>query len=392
MKLLILKEKIVDMINLVANNSDKRGNNIYLANLYIDVKFNSLTILTSDLQVEMVARCELQDNECINEGKFTVNTRKFYEICKSVQPESILEITYDEDHNTLVVICHKTRFKLSTLPHHGFPLMSESSLSSFDTDHPCEKVKATLMSTDLKKILNKTLAFSAISDVRYYLTGILLEFSKSNLRAVATDGHRLGLCETDIFSSVDNNDIHKCILHKKTISELLRLINNNQDDISLVITNDLLHTVLEIPRKNNIIQVKVTAKHIEGNFPDYNRVIPKLNKNKAIMNLNTFKSACQRVGLMSEDMMKSINLDFGQNLVTITSNTKENEGSESFTIDYNGNDLLISFNSAYILDVLNVIDDQLIQIDFNENTQACLFLNPDDHSQKYIIMPMKNQR
>jgi len=352
-------------------SSKKRQTLPILSNVLLtvdDSNTQQLSITGTDLEVELVGHCQLKQ-PTKQPGMITVPGRKLLDICRSLPDQAEIEITVKD--NRVHIRSGRSRFTLSTLPANDFP-----SIKGFDKriDFPIEQ-------KSLKMLVQRTHFAMAQQDVRYYLNGMLFELNDGSMRTVATDGHRLALNTID--SSVINNDITQVIVPRKGISELMRLIEDNDQEVSVRVGE-------------NHIQVQggdfiFTSKLIDGSFPDYDRVIPKDGNKSIIIDRDGLKDALTRVAILCNEKFRGIRVQLQPGSLTLTANNPEQEeAEETLSIDYQAEDLSIGFNVNYILDILNTIDTDQLKMTFSDADSSVLFeeLNSDGNS-LFVIMPMR---
>ena len=182
--------------------------------------------------------------------------RKFLDICRALPEDAKIPISQSGDK--LSVKSGRSKFSLTTLPAAEFPTIDDINASQ----------SISVPQEALARLLEKTHFSMAQQDVRYYLNGLLLETSGKSLRAVATDGHRLALCEVELDSGKMPDQ--QVIVPRKGVLELQRLMGGSGD--------------LEIELGSNHVRIQLdgirfTSKLIDGRFPEYERVIPQDTKN-----------------------------------------------------------------------------------------------------------------
>ena len=260
-------------------------------------------------------------------------------------------------------------FSLSTLPENEFPLIKGiNDVEVIAVDQ-----------SNLKNLINKTHFSMAQQDVRYYLNGLLIESEGKKLRAVATDGHRLAISDTD---STDPRDGKKqVILPRKGVIELQRLLDKEGR--------------IEILLGSNHIRVKFddvcfTSKLIEGNFPEYQRVIPANPENKLKVNTEKLKGALSRAAILSNEKYRGIRLILKKNdLVIQAHNPEQEQAEEKMDVEYDGSEIEIGFNVNYLVDALNAIDSEDVHVLFMDNNSSCLIQDTNNSSYKFVVMPMR---
>ena len=381
MRLKIAKESLLNVLSHVVGAVERRHTLNILSNVKIQTTQQALTITGSDLEVELVASTTLADGACIETGETTVPARKLVEICKSLPSAALIDLQITEDQRCILK-SGNSRFVLGTLPAEDYPLLStENSLGT--------QVQVT--QRELKRLFEKTAFAMAVQDVRFYLTGTLLEIDQNQLRTVTTDGHRLALCEV-LASSTATSSI-QAIVPRKAVGELQRLLSIEDEQLTLLIGRELLNVTINTPsrdKEQGDITVRFTTKLIDGKFPDYRRVIPRGGDKHVLIAHDVFKQSLQRVAILSNEKLRGVFLNFSQDTLQLRANNPEqDEASEDLVIQYQDAPLEMSFNAQYILDVLSVLDGDDVRMSMTEANQSVLVQDPAHPDQTYVVMPMR---
>lgn len=244
---------------------------------------------------------------------------------------------------------------------------------------------------ELKRLFEKTAFAMAVQDVRFYLTGTLLEIDENQLRAVTTDGHRLALCETAASSTA--TQAIQAIVPRKAVAELQRLLSIEDEPLSLLIGRELLNVTILTPNRDKEqghITVRFTTKLIDGKFPDYRRVIPRGGDKNVSIAHDVFKQSLQRVAILSNEKLRGVFLNFGADCLQLRANNPEqDEAIEDLAIQYADAPMEMSFNAQYLLDVLGALDGDEVCMTMTEANQSVLVHDPAQQDQTYVVMPMR---
>lgn len=376
----IAKETLLNVLTHVMGAVERRHTMNILSNIKIQVSESELTITGSDLEVELVASTALEAGACIQAGESTVPARKLMDICKSLPNSALLDLQVTDDQRC-VLVSGQSRFVLGTLPAEDYPLLNNESTQGTEVQ---------VSQVALKHLFEKTSFAMAVQDVRFYLTGTLLEIEQNQLRAVTTDGHRLALSEATATSNT--NEVQQAIVPRKAVGELQRLLTVEDLPLTILIGRELLNVTIEQPSKGNesAIVVRFTTKLIDGKFPDYRRVIPKGGDKIATLAHDAFKQTLQRVAILSNEKLRGVFLTFNADVLQLKANNPEqDEAVEDFAMQYQGDTLEMSFNAQYLLDVVNVLDGDDVQMQMSESNQSVLILDPNQPAQTYVVMPMR---
>src|SRR5690554_4797461 len=252
MQFIIQREALLKPLQLVTGVVERKHTMPVLSNILLVLQDGQLSLTGSDTEVELIGRVAV-DDAAAEDGEITVPGRKLMDICKNLPSESMISLRLQDQK--LLISSGRSRFTLTTLPADDFPVFDEIEQSfSFSINQG-----------NLRYLVERTSFAMAQQDVRYFLNGMLLEASTGQLRAVATDGHRLALC--DVEANIDETEPHQVILPRKGVLELARLTDNEQEDARVVLGGNFVR--IEAP------DFIFTSKLIDGKFPDYQRVLPR---------------------------------------------------------------------------------------------------------------------
>lgn len=366
MKFTINRETILRPLQYVAGVVERRQTLPVLANVLIILDNNELSLTGTDLEVEFVAKIPVDLME--SAGETTVPAKKLLDICKSLPTEADIEFSVEEQK--AVIKSGRSRFSLSTLPSTEFPNLEDGPGS----------LEFTIPQKRLKHLIDHTQFAMAQQDVRYYLNGMLVEICGQRLRSVATDGHRLALCDAELEQNFDQ--LTQVIVPRKGILELARLVSDSDDLIKVVIgTNHIKVTSGDIT---------FTSKLVDGKFPDYDRVLPKGGDISIIADRETLKAAMARASILSNEKYRGVRLTLDDGQMTIVANNPEQEeAQEVISIDYNGKHLEVGFNVSYLLDVMTVTKDESVRITLADTNSSALIEEESNQDAMYVVMPMR---
>jgi DNA polymerase-3 subunit beta len=293
------------------------------------------------------------------------------DICRALPDEAQMEVAFDADKDRVMIRSGKSRFNLSTLPVKDFPNIENVS----------ETLEFTLPQRVLKSLIDKTQFSMAQQDVRYYLNGLLLEVSDQVVKAVATDGHRLSYCEQD--ADVSPTQRLQVILPRKGVMELSKILEDSEDEAQVIIGTNHIRV--------NVEGIQFTSKLIDGQFPDYDRVIPKNGDKEVIADRHLLRQALVRTSILSNEKYRGIRLRLQAGLLQAQAHNPEmEEAEEEVEVNYQGSELEIGFNVNYLLDALAVIDGNNVKMIYGDANSSCLVVREDGSDGcKYVVMPMR---
>jgi DNA polymerase-3 subunit beta len=365
MKFSTSKETILKPLQAVMGVVERRQTMPILANVLLVAKGKDISLTATDLEVELVARTGIDKVD--SAGEVTVPGRKLLDICRALPDEAAVQFQLDGDR--LVVKSGRTRFVLSTLPAAEFPVVD-----SIEAVHNLQISQA-----ELGRLLGKTHFAMAQQDVRYYLNGLLLETNKKSVRAVATDGHRLALCELALGDQKAGP--HQVIIPRKGVQELQRLLGGEGDVVLAIGNNHVRATIGDI---------RFTSKLIDGRFPDYERVIPKPQKNVLKASREVLRGALQRAAILSNEKYRGVRLELADGLLRIQANNPDQEEArDELEVEYGGEAMEIGFNVNYLLDALAAVESEDVEVGFVDPNSSCLIGATGGGDARYVVMPMR---
>jgi DNA polymerase-3 subunit beta len=364
MKLTAEREKLLAPLQAVIGVVERRQTMPVLANVLLGVRQGQLSITATDLEVELVASTEVAVQEA---GDITVPGRKLLDILRALPEKLSVSLTVEAEK--VVIKAGRSRFSLSTLPAAEFPLIED--INAQQTVQVPRK--------ELLRLLEKTHFSMAQQDVRYYLNGMLLEIDGSLVRAVATDGHRLALCETEL--GVKAKVSQQVIVPRKGVLELQRVLTEEGIADLAIGTNHV---------RAQIGDVRFTSKLIDGRFPEYSRVIPAAPTHAIRADRDILRQALQRTAILSNEKYRGIRVTVKKNVVTVQAhNPEQEEAEEEIEVSYEGSDLEVGFNVNYLLDALAAIDGQEVELGLTDSNSSCLIRSPGNATARYVVMPMR---
>ncbi len=382
MKLSINRDLLIKAINMVVKAADKRHRYAILANIKLSFDESSLMLTASDLEMEMAARVPLPAGACIEMGETTLPAEMFFNIVKSLSDEAVL-IDAPVGTTRCTVTSGHGKYTLSTLPAADFP--------SIGAALPTTRIR--LAHADLASLIYRTRFAMATQDVRHYLTGMLLEIEDSRLTAVATDGHRLAVAHRLLADSYPASQV---IVPGKAVTELERLLaelskmNHENDELELGFDGVFLQSTIMLNDEDAAMEVSLTARLIEGKFPDYRRVLPTNNDKVAQFDKEAAIDVLRRISVLNTKDVPGVLLNFSDDKeVSVRVNAKENEAEEVLAVNYTGEPLELSFNEAYLRAVLSVLSDGAVRLSMNQPSSPALIDQPGDELHQYVVMPMR---
>ena len=365
MKFSIQREDFLKPLQQVIGVVERRQTLPVLGNVLLNANKKSIRLTATDLEVELQSQINVAVTEI---GDITLPARKLLDICRTLPAEAQLDISVKNDR--ALIRSGKSRFTLSTLPASEFPVIDKIKSAR----------KFAVKENALHNLIERTSFAMAQQDVRYYLNGLMLEPANGTLRAVATDGHRLAMCEltADVGEGIDQ----QVIVPRKGVQELHRLLEQKEADIQLEIGSNHIRITTD--------ELRFTSKLIDGRFPDYQRVMPKNADKRLQINRDLLRQALTRTSILSNEKYRGIRLELSENNIKIQAhNPEQEEAVEEIDANYDNESMVIGFNVTYLLDVLNAIDTDDVELFLCDGNSSVLINKPGGTDCRYVVMPMR---
>ncbi len=365
MKFSLSREALLNPLQFVAGVVERRQTLPILSNILFSLDGNKLSLTGTDLEVEIRGTTEvLATTEA---GQATVPARKILDICRALPEGASLDFAVEDGKAS--VTSGKSRFSLATLPANEFPTADKGE----------QDVEFVAPASMIKGLIESTSFAMAQQDVRYYLNGMLWEVTNNRLRVVATDGHRLALCDGVCQVSVE--DKLSAILPRKGIVELSRLLVDEEVRVSMGANH------VRITGSN----YRFTSKLVDGAYPDYDRVVPKEGDKRVTGDRESLKHAFGRTAILSNEKYRGVRIQLQPGAMHMfATNPEQEEAQEEVAVSYKGDSLEIGFNVSYLLDVLTVLKGQKVLFTLSDsNSSALIEEDSDDNKAFYVVMPMR---
>ena len=366
MELVVRKNELLRELQLFQGIVERKNTIPILANVLIEAKGNEMCLLATDLEVALRSRCAAS---VAKSGSLTLPAKKLFEIVKAL-PET--DVRIEEDKNGVKVAADRFDSRMQTLPREDFPTLPDAT----------GKGRASLPRNALKEMVAKTQFAITGEDTRYFLNGAKFVLKPDSLTLVATDGHRLALVE--VKHNVGITDEVGVILPKKTLLELGKLLAEGDGDIMFESGEN--HLFFEVGGRMLI------SRMIDGQFPAYERVIPKGNDKDIEFERERLTNAVKRVALLSNERSRAVKFEIEKGKVEVTSSSSEfGEAREQLPVDYAGTAMTISFNAQYVLDFLNVVETDIVTLSLKDEVSQAVMkpVGAQVYDYTYVIMPMR---
>ena len=371
MKLTIERAALLKALGHVQSAVERRNTIPILSNVLISAERGRLSFSATDLDMEIIDEAAANVDQ---PGQITAPAHTLYEIVRKLPEGADVALTFSGEDPRLIIQAGRSRFSLPVLPAGDFPVMSSDGLTG----------RMAVDVGDLIRLIDKTRFAISGEETRYYLNGLYLhtvsDGGANKLRAVATDGSRLALAEMPAPEGAVGTP--GVIVPRKTVNEARRLLDDAGETVELALSPQKVRFELN--------GAALTSKVIDGNFPDYGRVIPKDNNRIVRVDAAVFAQAVDRVATISAEKSRSVRMAIESGRVVLTvRNMEAGQAVEELEVDYDGEPFELSFNARYLLDITDQISGELAELRFGGPNDPALVLDPSDAGVQYILMPLR---
>ena len=363
MKFSIDKAEIINEFQSLAAVADKKQTLPILSNILIRCEADSIRMLSTDLEVEL--DISLKGANIVSPGETTIPAKKAADIIREL-PEGEVSFELNDDSSKLTVKSSSGRYNLATIPGSDFP----------DFDVVKSDVVHKITTEKLIELFHKTSFAMANQDWRHYLNGCLFEKSETALNMVATDAHRLAIYKSNLETQGDFSGI----IPRKTVVELMKILPKQEEEIEFYIN------------ANNIVfmskKFTFKSKLIDGNYPNYNQVVPQGEGVKITFNRRNMLDSLSRVSVLTSEKFKGVKLKSDNGVLDVSAHNPDQESAEE-KLDVTGDpsSFDIAFNVNYLKEVLSTIEDEEISlISFGSDKSA--LVQSSDSNQVLVLMPL----
>ena len=370
MRLTIERAALISALGHVQNVVERRTTVPILSNVLIEARDGVVTFAATDLDIEIIdgANADVEVT-----GAITAPAHTLYDIARKLPDGSEVKLETAADGGRLAITSGRSRYYLPILAASDFPSLGHGDFDkTFEIEAPA-----------LANLIDRTKFAISLEETRFYLNGIYLHGANGPsgpcLRAVATDGHRLALCDYPMPEGTNN--IEGVIVPRKTIMELRRLLDGGDEVAEIAIS--------EAKIRFSLGRATLTSKVIDGTFPDYERVIPKENPHQMIINNEEFARAVDRVSTMAVERLRPIKLGLDKDMLTLSfSNPETGEAREELEVQYDAPQMEIGFNAKYLMDITGQINGQA-EFYMRDAASPTLVKDASDPNSLFVLMPLR---
>ncbi|HJM82501.1 MAG TPA: DNA polymerase III subunit beta [Nitrospinota bacterium] len=365
MEFIIGRDELLKAVQRAQGVVAAKGPMPILANVLIEAEDDGIKMFATNLDIGLKGTYKANVS---SKGQVSVQAKKLHDIVKELPPDDVF-VKLDDDGRCRLN-CGKSRFNLATINTDDFP-----SFPRFD-----ESKFVNLDRNMIGEMIRKTSYAISQDETRLTLNGASLEVSKSSVRMVATDGHRLAFIEREGVVGIDTPC--KMIVVKKAINELSKLISESEGPLRFVQHDN--HLILDID------SLYMSVRLIEGAYPNYEQVIPKGSESTAVISTAELVQGLRRVVTLADEKSHMIRFSFTSGKLEMVSEGGDvGEARDEVPIDFDGADITIGLNGNYVIDLLGIINNEKVEIRMKDQLSPVVAKSPDDEGLLCLVMPMR---
>ncbi|WP_394659489.1 DNA polymerase III subunit beta, partial [uncultured Novosphingobium sp.] len=350
---------------------ERRNTIPILSNVLIEAAAGgALKIMATDLDLQVVETVGAVAVE--QPGAITVSAHLLFDIARKLQDGS--QVSLDASENRMVVKAGRSRFQLPTLPRDDFPMIAEGELpTSFE-----------LPAVTLAQLIDRTRFAISTEETRYYLNGIFFHVAEDQLKAAATDGHRLA--RFTLACPEGAQGMPDVIVPRKCVAELRKLLEESLDT-NVLIELSASKVRFTLGGEHGVV---LTSKLIDGTFPDYSRVIPTGNDKLLRIDPKSFFEGVDRVATIATEKTRAVKMALDTDRVTLSVTSPDNgTAAEEVPAQYGSDGFEIGFNANYLKDILGQIEGDTVELHLADAGAPTLIRQDDKSPALYVLMPMR---
>ncbi|OJX11686.1 MAG: DNA polymerase III subunit beta [Caedibacter sp. 37-49] len=368
MQLTLERNQFLKALSHAQSVVEKRTTVPILAHVLLEAESGQLRLTSTDLELAIVETIPAQIQTT---GGTTVSAQLLHDIVRKLKDGSEIRLSLENEGSQLQIVSGRSEFKLACLPPEDFP-----AINTVDLPH-----RFTLGSKDFLNLLERTRFAMSTEETRYYLNGIYLHPVQSHeIRAVATDGHRLARLSLSTSQTIP--DFSGIIISRKTVNEVMKILSESEADIEISLSET------QVSFKFNGIYL--TSRLIDGSFPDYEAIIPTQNEKILKMSMAAFSEAVDRVATVSTEKSRSVKLAINNNKIILTATNSEfGSAVEELEVEYTASPIELGFNARYLLDLSHQLSNVEAEFMMGDSATPVVVREVNNQDAFYLLMPMR---
>jgi DNA polymerase-3 subunit beta len=371
MEFTVSRSELVRELGLSQGVVEKKTTIPILSNVLVEADTDRIVLTATDLELGIRCSCSARVSK---PGSGTIPAKKLLDYVRLL-PDSDIQVKIG-DNQWASLVCGRSRTRIAGMSRESFPELPEMS-----------EVLADIPVKLLAGMIQKTIFAISAEESRFTLNGAQLIVRPEGLAMVATDGHRLALVEENVSVS-SNGGTYKALLPRKAMQEILKLAGESDDDSTLRFSGDDNHLFFELGER------LLLSRKLTGNFPDYERVLPKEHPHTITLPRSDLRGAIERVSQFADERSRAIRMQLFPGEVKVrAASTDTGESEETLPIEYDGPQVDIGFNAQYMLEFLRAVNSDEVRFLFRD-PQSAGELQPiapegSTENYRYVIMPMR---
>ena len=368
MKLTVEREPFLKALNHGQSVVEKRTTVPILSHVLLKAESGKLVLTTTDMEISII---ESIGAEVHRDGAAAVPARMLHDVVRRLKEGAQVELDFDSVKGVMTLTSGRSNFTFSCQPAEDFPAINVENLPN----------RFSLPAKDLFSLFERTRFAMSTEESRYFLNGIYLHASNGNeLRAVATDGHRLAKVTVSLPPAAVN--IPGVIVPRKTVNEAIKLMADTVLDIDVTMSDSQISFTIG--------DAFLTSRLIDAQYPDYEPVIPKANDKALTMHVKPFTDAVDRVAIMASEKERGIKLKVAENQLELSSASSESGSAvEELQVDYANDNMEIGFNARYLLEIAQQINSDEAEMLLSDTGSPAIVRDLNDTQSLYVLMPMR---
>ncbi len=369
MEFSVSKSDLVRELGLTQGVVEKKTTIPILSNILVETDHDQVWLTATDLELGIRCACPARIKK---EGAGTIPARRLLDYVRLL-PDADVQVKLAENQWASFV-CGRSRTRIAGMSRESFPELPQMP-------EPLAEIPLGILS----QMIASTIFAISTEESRFTLNGALLILKESGLVMVATDGHRLAMIEKQI-SLPGLSGSYRALLPKKAMSEIQKLASDDPDKV-IEFSGNENHLFFRIEKR------LLLSRKLTGNFPDYERVLPKEHAYTLLVQRDELKASIERVAQFADERSRAIRLQTLKGELKVHSSVSETgESEETIPVEYSGSDIEIGFNAQYLLDFLRSLDEGEVEFHFKDSNSAGE-LRPHaaapDTVYRYVVMPMR---
>jgi DNA polymerase-3 subunit beta len=374
MEFSISKSDLVRELGLTQGVVEKKTTIPILSNILLETDGDQVWLTATDLELGIRCSCPARIKK---EGSGTIPARRLLDYVRLL-PDADVQVKLGDNQWTSFV-CGRSRTRIAGMSRESFPELPEMP-----------EVLAEIPLSVLSQMIASTIFSISAEESRFTLNGALLILKETGLVMVSTDGHRLAMIEKRL-PLPGLTGSYRALLPRKAMSEIQKLASDDSSKTIQFAGNDN-HLFFRIDKR------LLLSRKLSGNFPDYERVLPKEHAYFVVLQRDELKAAIERVAQFADERSKAIRLRLGNSEMKVHSSISDTgESEESIPVDYNGDEFEIGFNAQYLVDFLRSVTQTEVEFHFKDANSAgelrprAVSADPGSAETvyRYVVMPMR---